>query len=99
VSLGFDPERRALAITAAVNAGRLPQEELLALPAPARGDALLLPVSSANTEAARQRLRELAEKLRNPPEEQSAAQREHERTQALKAEAARLVAERMGSAS
>lgn len=99
VSLGFDLERRALAITAAVRAGRLPQEELLALPAPARGEALLLPVSSANTDAARQRLRELAEKLRNPAERPSQAQADHERTQALKAEAARLVAERMGDAS
>lgn len=99
VSLGFDLERRALAITAAVRAGRLPQEELLALPSPARGDALLLPVSSANTDTARQRLRELAEKLRNPAERPSAAQLDHERTQALKAEAARLVSERIGDAS
>ena len=97
VSLGFDLERRALAITAAVRAGRLPQEELLALPAPDRGDALLLPVSSANTDNARQRLRELAEKLRNPAERPSAAQLDHERTQALKAEAARLVAERQAT--
>lgn len=93
VSLGFDLDLRALAITNAVRAGRLPQEELLALPAPARGDALLLPAASANTEAARQRLRDLAERLRNPPERPSAAQLEHERTQALKAEAARRAAE------
>lgn len=99
VSLGFDLERRALAITAAVHAGRLPQEELFALPAPSRGDMLLLPVSSANTDVARQRLRELAEKLRNPAERPSAAQLAHERTKRLKAEAARLLAERMGDAS
>lgn len=93
VSLGFDTERRALAITAAVRAGRLPQDELLYLPAPVRGDMLLLPADSANTENGRQRLRELAERLRHPPEAVSAAQLEHERTQALKAEAARKVAE------
>lgn len=97
VSLGFDLERRTLAITVAVHAGRLPQEELQALPAPARGDMLLLPTASANTEEARQRLRELAERLRNPPERPSAAQLEHERTLALKADAARLVAERLGA--
>lgn len=93
VSLGFDADKRVLAITAAVRAGRLPREELLALPAPARGDVLLLPAESANAHAARQRLKELADAMRNAMDRPSGAQLEHERTLQLKAHAAQLAAQ------
>jgi hypothetical protein len=93
VSLGFDTERRAQAITSAVNAGRLPQSELKTLPAPARGELLLLPASTTAGEEARQRMRELADRLRAGPSTVSRDQLEHERTQQLKAQAAQLAAQ------
>lgn len=65
-SLGHDPGRRADAIKRAVAEGRLPQSELLALPAP-RGQApslLQIAESSAPSEATRASIRALADKLR-----------------------------------
>lgn len=66
-SLGFDKDARRAAIEAAVDAGRLDQTELQALPAPETGDALLLagPVRTPAAERARQALRELADEMRN----------------------------------
>lgn len=93
VSLGFDPQRREGAISAAVMAGRLPHAELQALPASANASLLALAESTAVSEAHRQTLRQLADRLRKKPEQASTSQLEHERTQALKADAARRVAE------
>lgn len=94
-SLGFDPQRRERAISAAVMAGRLPQSELLSLPASADASLLALAESTAGSEHHRQTLRKLADRLRERPVEVGAAQLEHERTQALQAEASRRVAEHL----
>lgn len=103
VSLGFDAERRALAIASAVSLGRLPMSQLTALPAPPRGDVLLLADESEGTEAdgesesakiAREKLLEIAAKLRGglqPSESKSHAA--ILRTRELQAEAGRRVAQ------
>ena len=70
-SLGFDLEQRRQAIEDAVAAGRLPQSELLALPEPPRGGALMLGMNSRDQSPAaiegRRVLAELAEAMRNAP--------------------------------
>jgi hypothetical protein len=69
VMIGFDAERRVKAIEAAVKAGRLPQSELLALPAPESGEPLLrlvapAPNDSAAALEAKAKLRSIAQELR-----------------------------------
>jgi hypothetical protein len=104
-SLGFDKERQVLAIEQAVQAGRLPQSERLALSAPA--DMLQLgyydqpgPKASAAEIEARAKLRALADDIKAgklaPP---SVDAQERARTDELKAEQAqraRAYAERTG---
>ena len=95
-SLGHDPDRRSLAIVAAVNAGQLPSADLLWLPAP-RGQYTPLLGSDAITpgvaDKARQLLRAIANGLRNPPPVgPSAAEVEAARIADLKADTARRVA-------
>lgn len=69
VSQGFDAERRAPAISAAVAAGRLPESELLGLPAPRDAVPLLEVATSHAPEHIRQRLRELRGSLTMPRED------------------------------
>jgi hypothetical protein len=71
VSEGHDPQQRRQAIVAGVEAGRLPKSQLLELPAPVADPAALLPAPEATSAAAvaiRQRLRELADRMRRDPE-------------------------------
>lgn len=61
-SLGFDLERRALALEAAVQAGHLVASDVSALPAP-RGDQLLLSAGAPAPATAREALRQLRDEL------------------------------------
>jgi hypothetical protein len=97
-SLGFDPQRRELAISAAVTAGRLPASELQALPAP-EVDVLRLayeqPAQGASlTELqARERLRQLSERLKARKDEPSEDALARAFTEERKAETAELVSQ------
>jgi hypothetical protein len=102
-ALGHDASRRVAAISAAVRSGRLDQSELLALAPPPRADVLLLAAPEGDevggpTEAVRQRLREVADGVRQFANRPSVTDLDRERTLALKADAARKVAERMSTA-
>jgi hypothetical protein len=90
-SLGFDHRLRAVAITAAVAAGRLPASDLPRLPGPSVA-LLQLGEASGCPPHVRQQLRELADRLRAalPPESADAAAKRE--TDELKARSARLVA-------
>jgi len=66
-SLGFDSERRAAVIGAAVADGRLSESELLGLPAPRSASVALLEVSTSHApEHIREKLRTLRERLTMP---------------------------------
>jgi len=92
-SLGFDVARRTVAITEAVRLGKLSRSELQALPAPPRGEVLLLGHDIATDDSARQKVIDLVDRLRNRPEPVSLGQLERDRTEALKAETERKVVE------
>jgi hypothetical protein len=83
-SLGFDEPSRAAAIVAAVEAGRLPRVDLLALPAPCDDR------SGGIAPAVLAKLQAIGSEIRNRPEPPSVDQAERERTRALQAEADRL---------
>lgn len=95
-SLGWDGQRRQLAIEAAVNAGRLPAQEHVALPAPV-AQLPLLALSAAAPPPVRQALRELADRLRNRPDPVSVSSVELQRTAQLKALTAERVREHVAS--
>lgn len=99
-SLGFDQDRRALAIGAAVTAGRLPSSELPALPAP--GDLLQIgceaaPAGTSEAERqARERLRQLRESLTARDEGPSEDELARAFTAARQAETAERVSRYIG---
>ena len=95
VSLGFDTERRGVAIRAAVACGRLPESELRALPAPAGAPRLEMTAAAGSAPpAVRDALRDLADRLRSragaEPQESADAAAKRE-TAERKAAAAALV--------
>jgi hypothetical protein len=61
-SLGFDTERRSIALATAVQAGRLALQDLPALPAP-RGEQPLLAAAAAAPASAREALRQLRNQI------------------------------------
>lgn len=101
VSLGHDPQRRSVAISAAVDAGRLPPSEMpLALPAPQRGLMLLQYVGelAARPDApdeCRARLLEIRDRLAKQAEVPSEDADAKARTQQLKDRIAAAVAARL----
>lgn len=85
VSEGWDHLQRSAAITAAVEAGRLPWSALELLPAPQAS--LQLPAPEGETEAARQAreaLAALADEMRNRPEPESVDAAQRRATDALR---------------
>lgn len=97
-SLGFDAQRREMAIGAAITAGRLPASELQALPAP-DVDILRLGYEQASdgvTPAAlqaRERLRQLSEQLKARKAEPSEDAQARTFTESRKAETAERVSQ------
>lgn len=92
-SLGFDQRLRDQALTAAVARGLLPASDLPMLPAPEGPQLALLAPDSGCPPAIRQQLREIAERMRNATTADGPDVAARERTEALKAETARKVAE------
>lgn len=94
VSEGWDAQRRASAVAAAVEAGRLPHSALQALTHTRATLAGLLegPASGDNAEA-RKRLRELAEAIRLRPDPESSDAAARRITQELKAASAQRVSD------
>lgn len=90
-SEGWDSQRRAQAITEAVQLGRLPSSALAALPPPP--GIPLLETDDGNPRAAEARalLRQLADELRNREDPESVDARSRRATEALKAAAAQRV--------
>lgn len=100
VSLGHDPQRRALAVTQAVTAGRLPQSamgDLPALPAPRDNTLLALEYVPSIPDKARAALRRLRERLSFRQDAETVDAAEKRRTDALKAQAAEMVAVRLAA--
>lgn len=103
LSLGHDLGRRVEAVRAAVAAGRLPQSELAALPAPG-GDLLRLAYdapeegSSPEETRAREAMRQLAERLKARAEGPSEDAQAKARTAELKAATAERVSQYAGGA-
>lgn len=92
-SIGTDQSLRRDAIVQAVELGRLPRRELLELPAPSNGDALLAlagPTSGAPP-TVRQKLRELADSMRNRAEAPGQDGVDKARTAELRKESAEAV--------
>lgn len=95
VSLGHDPQRRALAVTQAVTAGRLPHSAMAdvpALPAPRDNTLLALEYAQGIPDDARASLRRLRERLSCRQDAETVDAAEKRRTDALKAQAAAKVA-------
>jgi hypothetical protein len=104
-SLGSDLQRRRAVVAEALAAKRLPISELpLALPAPQRGVPMLAFVGELAARAdapasCRARLLAIRERLASGAAKPSAAEAERQRTAALKAQAAQLVAQHGGGAA
>lgn len=95
-SLGFDVERRNVAIQAAVEAGRLPGGRYEALPAPADSPLLLGMGRNATTGIpvyVREKLRELRDSFTRGYDGPSEAEQDRQRTQELKRKAAERVSQ------